>query len=205
MAFAIVVIGTSLGGLSALKKVLKDLPRDFPLPIAIVQHRHKESDNTLSLFLQQFTPLPIQEVEDKDEILPGRVYLAPADYHLLVEPGYFALSTDGPVSYARPSIDVLFESAADVYAEQVIGVILTGANHDGSRGLVRIKMRGGLAIVQEPATAECRIMPEAAISAVAVDEVLPLSKIASHLVKLCTSVEKGIHADGTQSQHPPGR
>lgn len=205
MGFAIVAVGTSLGGLSALKKVLEGLPGDFPVPIAIVQHRHKGSDSTLSVFLQQFTSLPIQEVEDKDEIQPGRIYLAPADYHLLVEPGYFALSTDEPVSFARPSIDVLFESAADIYAKQVIGVILTGANQDGSRGLERIKMRGGLAIVQEPVTAECSIMPEAAISAVAVDLILPLSEIASHLVQLCLSVEKGIHAAGTQSQYPPSR
>lgn len=188
MAFAIVAIGTSLGGLSALKKVLGNLPADFPVPIAIVQHRHKDSDNTLSGFLQQFACLPIQEVEDKDEIIPGRIYIAPADYHLLVEPGYFALSTDEPVSYARPSIDVLFESVADVYADRVIGVILTGANQDGSKGLVRVKAQGGITIVQEPNTAECSKMPSAAISAVSVDWILPLSDIAPHLVKLCFSM-----------------
>ena len=190
MTFKIVVIGTSLGGLSALKIVLENLPADFPVPIAIVQHRHKESDNTLKQFLQQHSLLPIQEVEDKDEILPGHVYLAPADYHLLVEQGYFALSTDEPVSYARPSIDVLFESAADIYGEQVIAIILTGANQDGRQGIKKVKARGGLAIVQEPATAESSIMPEAAISAVAVDWILSLSDIAAQIVKLCHSTQK---------------
>jgi two-component system, chemotaxis family, protein-glutamate methylesterase/glutaminase len=127
----------------------------------------------------------VQEVEDKDEIVPGNVYLAPPDYHLLIEPSYFALSTDEPVSYARPSIDVLFESAADIYAEQVIGVILTGANQDGIAGLKRVKARGGMTIVQEPGTAESDITPKAAISAVEVDEILPLRDIPHLLVKLC--------------------
>ncbi|MCF2150324.1 chemotaxis protein CheB [Desmonostoc muscorum LEGE 12446] len=185
MSFKIVVIGTSLGGLSALKIILQKLPADFSVPIAIVQHRHKESNKALQELLQESISLPIQEVEDKDEILPRHIYLAPADYHLLVEPGHFALSTDEPVSYARPSIDVLFESAADIYGEQVIGIILTGANHDGKQGLKKIKARGGITIVQEPATAESSIMPEAAISAVAVDWILTLSDIADQMVKLC--------------------
>jgi two-component system chemotaxis response regulator CheB len=190
VSFKIVVIGTSLGGLSALKIILGKLPGDFLVPIAIVQHRHKESNNTLQELLQESTLLPIREVEDKDEILPGHIYLAPADYHLLVELGHFALSTDEPVSYARPSIDVLFESAADVYTDQVIGVILTGANQDGMQGLKKIKVRGGLTIVQEPTTAESDIMPEAAISAVTVDWILTLSNIASQMVKLCHSSRK---------------
>jgi two-component system, chemotaxis family, protein-glutamate methylesterase/glutaminase len=190
VAFKIVVIGTSLGGLSALKIILGKLPAEFLVPIAIVQHRHKESNDGLQKLLQEFTLLPIREVEDKDEILPGHIYLAPPDYHLLVELGHFALSTDEPVSYARPSIDVLFESAADIYTEQVIGVILTGANQDGMQGLQKIKARGGTTIVQEPATAESNIMPEAAISAVRVDWILTLSDIACQMVKLCQSSRK---------------
>jgi two-component system, chemotaxis family, protein-glutamate methylesterase/glutaminase len=185
VSFKIVVIGTSLGGLSALKIILQSLPGDFSVPIAIVQHRHKESNNALQQLLQESISLPIKEVEDKDEILPKHIYLAPADYHLLLEEGHFALSTDEPVSYARPSIDVLFESAADIYGEQVIGIILTGANHDGVQGLKKIQARGGITIVQEPATAESSIMPEAAISAVAVNWILTLSDIADRLVKLC--------------------
>lgn len=187
MYFKIVVIGTSLGGLSALQNLLSDLPADFPTAIAILQHRHKESDTTLKALLQTYTLLPIQEVEDKDEIIPGRVYLAPPDYHLLVETGHFALSIDRPVSYARPSIDVLFESAADTYREGVIGLILTGANQDGTQGLKKIKAMGGITIVQEPSTAESSIMPAAAIADVAVDWVLELPKISQLLVNLCHS------------------
>ncbi|BCL33634.1 putative chemotaxis protein-glutamate methylesterase [Nostoc sp. MS1] len=183
-------MGTSLGGLSALQTVLGNLPADFPLPVAIVQHRHKNSDDTLRGMIQEYTSLPVREVEDKDEISPGKVYLAPADYHLLVEPGFFALSTDEPVSYARPSIDVLFDSAADIYGAQVIGVILTGANQDGMQGLKKIKAQGGKTIVQEPSTAASSIMPAAAISAVAVDWILSLPDIAPLLVNLGYSIRK---------------
>jgi len=192
MAFKIVVIGTSLGGLTALKVLLNGLSRDFSIPVAIVQHRYKDLDNrlesSLSCFLQQYLSLPIKDVEDKDEICSRHVYLAPADYHLLVEPGYFSLSTDEPVSYARPSIDVLFESAAEVYRERAIGVILTGANSDGAQGLKSIKASGGLAIVQDPVSAESSIMPQAAIDTALVDAVLPLAAIAPHLMNLCCPV-----------------
>ncbi|MDF0552230.1 chemotaxis protein CheB [Kamptonema sp. UHCC 0994] len=215
--FEIVVIGTSLGGLQALTTLLGDLPESFPLPVVIVQHRHKNSNNILSDYLQQQISLPVTEAEDKEAIAPGRVYLAPADYHLLIEsPCYsdfsihesnfkvaiapvldkaeilnrgaptFALSTEAPVCHARPSIDVLFESAADALGEKVIGIILTGASSDGSKGLAKIKAKGGLTFVQEPDSAECRIMPAAAIAAVEVDWILPLSKIARCLVNLLT-------------------
>jgi two-component system, chemotaxis family, protein-glutamate methylesterase/glutaminase len=181
----IIVIGASIGGLAALKTLLQNLPRNLKAPIIIVQHRHHDSRDKLRDILQQSTSLIVREVEDKEQILTGYVYLAPADYHLLVESGYLALSTDEPVSYVRPSIDVLFESAADVYGEQVIGVILTGANEDGSQGLKMIKSRCGIAIVQEPSTAECAVMPKFAIAAVAVDWILPLEEIARKLVYLC--------------------
>ncbi len=186
--FKLVVIGTSLGGLSALKVLLGGLTKAFPPAIAVVQHRHKESGNVLSEFMQQYTSLTVRDVEDKDELLPGSVYLAPADYHLLVEPGYLTLSIDEPICYARPSIDVLFESAADAYMNRTIGIILTGANHDGAKGLARIKACGGLAIVQDPATAEMSVMPQAALAATAVDAVLPLSDIAPYLVNLFVPV-----------------
>lgn len=181
----IVVIGTSLGGLRALEVLLAGLPKNFAVPMAITQHRHKDSDDYLSVFLQGRCALPLTEAEDKEAIMPGRVYLAPADYHLLVEAGRFALSTEAPVSHARPSINVLFESAADAYAEGVIGVILTGASDDGSQGLAKIKAHGGLAIAQEPTTAESPTMPKAAIAAVAVDWIVPLKDIAPLLVNLC--------------------
>lgn len=182
MAIELIVIGTSLGGFSALKLILGKLPSAFPVPIAIVQHRHKESQTTLASYLQPLIPLPIREVEDKDEIAPGAIYLAPADYHLLVEPGYFTLTTDEPVCYARPSIDVLFESAADVYRDRVIGIVLTGANQDGAQGAALIKARGGRVIVQDPVTAESAVMPDAAIAATEVDAILPLTAIGSTLL-----------------------
>ncbi len=181
MAFEIVVVGTSTGGLKALQMLLGGLTEGFPLPIAVVQHRGKGSESGLCEFLRQSSSLPVTEPEDKEPILPGHVYLAPRDYHLLIENGSFALSTDWPVAYARPSIDVLFESAADDYEERAIGVILTGANHDGSRGLGKIKARGGVTLVEDPASATCREMPQAAIAQTKVDWVLPLKEIAPRL------------------------
>ncbi len=194
----IVVVGTSLGGLNALEILLGGLPKSFSVPVAIAQHRHKDTDDTLSLFLQHHCVLPVTEAEDKEAIVPGQVYLAPADYHLLVESSQpqgdcqngphcptFSLSTEAPVCYARPSINVLFESVADAYGEKAIGVILTGASDDGSQGLARIKANGGQTIVQEPTTAFCPTMPKAAIEAVAIDWILPLPDIAPLLVNLC--------------------
>jgi len=182
--FKIVVIGASLGGLRALGTLLSGLPEDFPLPVAIVQHRSSDLDNTLTPILQRHSALTVIEAEDKELIRAGQVYLSPANYHLMVEEGNFALSTDAAIAYARPSIDVLFESAADTYEEGVIGVLLTGANADGAQGLARIKERGGLSVVQEPSTAESSIMPKAAIAASVIDRVLPLSEIAPFLVNL---------------------
>src|SRR5579871_4147383 len=124
MAFEIVVVGTSLGGLAALETLLAGLPGDFPLPLAIVQHRGTDAHSVLANLLRRHCVLPVKEPHDKEEIAAGRVYLAPADYHLLVEEGVFALSTEGPVQFARPSVDVLFISAADSYARGVIGVVL---------------------------------------------------------------------------------
>ena len=185
--FEIVVVGTSTGGLKALQVLLAGLPAEFPLPLVIVQHRGKESEIGLCEFLTQCSSLPVTEPEDKEPILPGHVYLAPRDYHLLIENGSFALSTQPPVAFARPSIDVLFESAADEYEERAIGVILTGANHDGARGLAAIKSRAGLTLVEDPAFAACREMPEAAIASSRVDFVLPLEAIAPCLRKLSNS------------------
>lgn len=185
MGFELVVIGTSLGGLSALQTVLGGLAETFSLPLVVVQHRHKESPPSLSHFLQQYVRLKIQDARDKEALVPGRIYLAPPDYHLLVELGQVTLSVDEPVSYARPSIDVLFESAAETYGRRAIGIILTGANHDGARGLAAIKARGGWAIVQNPDTAENPTMPLAALAATPVDAILPLSMIASYVMDLC--------------------
>ena len=185
-AVELVAIGTSLGGLNALTKLLQTLPREFRVPVVIVQHRTAHSDGGgLAKLLQDHTPLRVVEADDKMTVEPGVVYLAPADYHLMIEePGLLALSTDAPVRSARPSIDVLFQTAADAYRDALLGVLLTGASADGAEGLAKVKLLGGRAIVEDPSTAECRTMPAAALAATAVDYVLPLDKIGDHLVAL---------------------
>ncbi|HMA36074.1 MAG TPA: chemotaxis protein CheB [Chloroflexia bacterium] len=186
MAFELVVVGASLGGLAAVEAVLSGLPATFPLPVAIVQHCRPGDGGTRCAVLQGRSVLPVDEVDDKADIRAGRVYLAPPDYHLLVEPGAFALSTAAPVAYSRPSIDVLFESAAAAYGAAVIGVVLTGANQDGMRGAVQIARQGGVVIVQDPGTAESPTMPAAALRAVPAARVLPLPEIARWLTALST-------------------
>lgn len=181
----IVVMGASLGGLQAIHEVLRTIPADFPVPIAFVQHRGVTHPHTLIRLLRTYTGLRVQEPHDKDPILPGIFYVAPADYHLIVERGEFALSTEKAVSYARPSIDVLFETAADAYGPGVIGVMMTGANHDGAAGAKRIKDRGGRLIVQDPDTAECAVMPRAALELAGADRVLKLEEIGARLVEMC--------------------
>ena len=164
-----------------MRKVLGGLPPRFNVPVVIVQHRHRDSDQLLVSLLQEHTTLRVQEVEDQTEIEGGCVYVAPPDYHVLVDKGTLALSTDEPVRYSRPSIDVTFESAADAYAAATIGVVLTGANDDGSRGLRRIADRGGRAIVQDPATADSAVMPTAALRAVPNADVAKLDEIGAFL------------------------
>ena len=183
---ALVAIGSSWGGLHAVGSLLAALPARFGAAVAIAQHRSAGSrDGALAAVLAGRGPLPVREVEDKDRIEPGHAYLAPADYHLLVEPDGFALSIDEQVQYSRPSIDVLFESAADAYGERAVAVVLTGANEDGAAGLRRIKARGGVTIVQDPDSAERPEMPRAAIATGAADRVLALVDIAPALVELC--------------------
>ena len=181
----LVAVGTSLGGLNALIELLRRLPSSLPVPVVVVQHRSAAADRGLMTLLQDHTTLTVEEAEDKQPMSSGTVYLAPADYHLLIEErGLLALSTDAPVRAARPSIDVLFETAADAYGPAVVGVLLTGASADGAHGLAAIKARGGRVIVQDPSTAECGTMPAAGLSATAVDYVLPLEAIGGHLVSL---------------------
>lgn len=187
MSYSIAVVGTSLGGLQALSTILKHLPKQIGFPIAIVQHRTSEA-GTLCEFLQKNSNLPVYDAQDKQMLYPGVAYLAPSGYHMLIEGETLALSTEAPVWSARPSIDVLFESAADIFGEQVIGVILTGASQDGALGLAKIKQRGGLAIVQDPATAESRVMPEAAIAATQVDHIVALDAIAPLLASISTVI-----------------
>ncbi|MFP5246104.1 MAG: chemotaxis protein CheB [Thermoanaerobaculia bacterium] len=183
--FELITIGCSMGGMHALQSILGVLPLDFPVPITVVQHRYKTSNEGLPQFLRRHSKLRIVDSTDKEWLKPGTVYLAPANYHLLVERGELSLSVDEKVEYSRPSIDVLFESAADAYGGGVIGVVLTGANADGARGAKRIKERGGFVIVQDPKTAESPAMPQAAIDAARVDRILPLDRIGPFLVELC--------------------
>jgi len=181
------VIGTSWGGLDATARLLDGLHDHVHQPIVIAQHRSVQSEEGgLAHLLRHHTRRVVSDPDDKTPLEQDHVYLAPPDYHILVENGHVALSTDAPVQYARPSIDVLFESAADAYGERAVGIILTGANADGAHGLARIKERGGVAIVQDPVTSERRAMPDAAIAATHADAVLPLEEIPQFLYGLCT-------------------
>lgn len=183
--FQCVVIGVSTGGVQALKKLLAPLPADFPLPVLVVQHIGPDAGSGLARLLDEGCALRVKEADEQDEILPGTVYLAPPNYHLLVErDGCLALSADPYVSFARPSVDVLFESAAEVFGPQLIGIVLTGANSDGSQGLRSVKQNGGLAIVQDPKDAEARQMPQAAMAATSVDHVVALDGMVVLLQKL---------------------
>jgi len=180
--YDLVVMGTSTGGLHALTRLLSALPASFPLPIAIVQHRSRDSDERLAMLLSGASLIPVVEAEDKEPLRGPGVYLSPPDYHLLVETDWVALSTEEPVAYSRPSIDVLFESAAYSHGSGVIGVLLTGANQDGTRGLKRIKEHGGYVIIQNPDSAESAFMPKHAVKNLLPDRVLNLEQIAGELI-----------------------
>lgn len=184
-SYEAVVIGTSAGGMAALKTILSALPASFPLPIAIVQHIARESDSYMAVWLDRQCSIHVKEAEDKEFMAPGTAYIAPPGYHLLVEPDKsFSLSVDPNVNFSCPAIDVLFESAADIFKKRLIGAILTGANSDGSAGLKAIKDSGGLAIVQSPETAEVCAMPKAAIGTTSVDYIVDLEDFSATLLKL---------------------
>lgn len=194
MNYELIVIGASWGGLRAVGEILAALPADTDAAVVVAQHRREDTvDGGLAGLLQVRATLPVADVDDKAPIERGQVYLAPPDYHLLIEQGYFSLSKDEHVHYARPSIDVLFQSASDAYRERVIGVILTGANADGAHGLAEVKRRGGVAVVQDPGTAERGEMPAAALAMTAADAVLPLSEIGPFLYGLvCSPTESRV-------------
>lgn len=180
-----VVMGLSAGGMNALKAFIPGLPNSFPLPVAIAQHNSDNASSFLADYLNRIGSLTVKEAEDKEPLCPGCAYLAPAGYHLLIEDDQtFSLSVDPRVNYCCPSIDVLFESAADAFGASLVGVVLTGANGDGSRGLKAIKARGGAAIVQNPATAESPYMPQSALEATAVDHIISLDELAPLLMQL---------------------
>jgi two-component system chemotaxis response regulator CheB len=181
----IVAIGASWGGVHAVGVVLRGLPDDVSVPIVIAQHRGEEGPAGLADTLGRRTGLRVVEATDKEELRAGSAYVAPPGYHLLVDRGSLSLSTDEPERFSRPSIDVLFDSVAEAYREDAVGVILTGASDDGAAGLARIRRRGGVTVVQEPATAAKRRMPEAALAAAGAHRVLALDEIAPFLAKIC--------------------
>ncbi len=184
MSYTAVVIGASAGGFHALGRLLTKLPKQFSMPIFIVQHISSLSDNYMAKFLNNKSSLTIKEADEKEQIMGGTAYIAPPNYHLLIEEdNTLSLSTEEKMNYSRPSIDILFESASFVYGSNLIGVVLTGANSDGADGLLKIKKAGGYCIVQDPAEAESTAMPLAAIEKASPQQVLKLKDIASLLIK----------------------
>jgi two-component system chemotaxis response regulator CheB len=187
MKYKAIVIGTSAGGLQVLSSILSVLPANFPLPVIIVQHRAKDERELLEEVLQAKCSITIRQVEEKEKIKPGVVYLAPADYHLLVEKDYsFSLSCDDYLHFSRPSIDILFETAAEVYEGALIGVILTGASKDGAAGIKQIRMHGGTTIAQDPKSAEYPLMPQAAINTGYVQYILSTKEIINFILSIGT-------------------
>lgn len=184
MTARLAVIGASWGGMQALCEVLGALRPEVRFAVAVAQHRAAGNDEALERFLGRRTALPVVQVDDKEPIEAGRVYVAPPDYHLLVDEAHFSLSTEGPVRFSRPSIDLLFESAADAFGPDLVAVVLTGANDDGCRGVLAVKEAGGLALAQDPEEAERPEMPAGAIASGAIDRVLPLHGIAEELNRL---------------------
>ncbi|MBT0665312.1 chemotaxis protein CheB [Geobacter pelophilus] len=183
--FEAIVAGVSSGGVEALKVLLRGLPRQFPLPVLIVAHISPEADNGLALLLDDLSAIRVKEADELEAVEAGTVYIAPPNYHLQVErDATLSLSVDAPVRFARPSVDVLFDSAASAFGPALIGVVMTGAGADGSAGLKRIKESGGVAVVQDPDDAEVDSMPRSAIDAVTPDYVVPLAQLAPLLLKL---------------------
>lgn len=185
LAYDVLAIGASWGGVDMLMRLVAQLPASWRLPVVIVQHQHPNSGNALERILSRVAKLPVHDVEDKDVMQQGHVYLAPANYHLLVEDdGSFGLSLEAPVKYCRPALDVTFASLARVFQHRCIGLVLTGANDDGAEGTRIIKAAGGHTLAQSPDSAEARSMPEAAIATGAVDKVLEPDEIVPYLLHL---------------------
>ncbi|ABG59341.1 chemotaxis protein CheB [Cytophaga hutchinsonii] len=183
--FSAIVIGVSAGGLHALIQVLGKLPADYVIPIIVVQHRGKEYKDLLEDVLQTKCLLKIKQADEKESIEPAHIYIAPADYHLLIEHDKtFSLTSDMYVKHSRPSIDLLFTTAAEVYKEKLLGIILTGASSDGAEGMREIRRVGGLTIAQDPLTAEYPYMPQASINIGAIDTILTLDEITSFLMRI---------------------
>ncbi len=185
LPFDVLALGASWGGVEVLSNLVAELPKNWCVPVVIVQHQHPYSGNALQRILSRRTTLPVIDVEDKDKLVPAHVYIAPANYHLLMEQdGSFSLSLEAPVNFSRPSIDVTFSSLSRVYQRRCIGVVLTGANDDGAQGIKDIKTGGGYTIAQQPESAEAPVMPAAAIATGAVDAILTPQEIVPALLRL---------------------
>jgi two-component system chemotaxis response regulator CheB len=181
-----IVVGCSAGGLTALEVLFAGLDPALPQAIAVCCHTGSSTVDLLCELLGEHASLPVTEAREREPLQGGVIHVAPSGYHLLVEADHrFSLSVDARVSFARPSIDVLFDSAAEAYRDSLIGIVLTGANRDGAKGLSQIRRHGGLAIVQDPAEAESTAMPRAALDLAGADHCLPLASIAPLLNRLC--------------------
>lgn len=180
-----VVIGVSAGALDALSAVLPALPENYKLPVLVVVHLPPDKDSIMADLLGKKCRVEVREAEDKEQIGPGIVYFAPPDYHLLVEVDRrLSLSSDEPVNYSRPSIDVLFETAADAYGDKLVGVILTGASSDGARGLRAVLDKGGVGIVQRPDQSQASVMPQSSLTLCPEAQALSLEEIAEYMKEL---------------------
>jgi two-component system chemotaxis response regulator CheB len=178
----LVAIGASSGGLDGIGTLLAALPRDFPAAVAVVLHMPPGNGGLLSGLFAARCALPVKEVEDKEFIVPGTVYIAAPDYHMLVEPDRsFSLSQDDPVHFSRPSIDVLLESAAIAYRERLLGIVLAGGSPDGAAGLMRVRALGGQAWMQEPGNADAPPMPASAIAHAGADRIIDMGTLARAL------------------------
>jgi two-component system, chemotaxis family, protein-glutamate methylesterase/glutaminase len=180
----VIVIGSSAGGLQVLSLLLQVLPATYPYPVIVIQHRANEPDLLLEEVLQHKCVIKVKQADEKEKISFGTVYIAPPGYHLLIErDSSFSLSSDIPVKHSMPSIDVSFESAASVFKKRTIGIILTGASDDGSKGIAAIRANGGITIAQDPIEAQFPYMPRAAIQTGAVQMVLTVKQIGSMLAQ----------------------
>ncbi len=195
--YDLVVVGASSGGIAAVSTLLSTLPEDFTLPVVVVLHLQETTKADFTEIFRRPGRRPIREAEDKAPIEKGVLYIAPPGYHLLIEgDGTFSLSYEDKVNYSRPSIDVLFDSAAAALGDRVIGVVLTGGNADGAQGLKAIKQAGGLAIVEDPNSAEVSAMPSAAADAVEPDFTLPIAEVGPVLATLTRRTVQGEPANG---------
>ena len=201
MPYRAIVIGASAGGFYALRKLIPLIPKGFSMPIFIVQHLSPTSDSYMSRFLNNSSEVIVKEADEKEVIKAGHVYIAPPNYHLLIEENYsLSLTTSEKKNYSRPSIDILFETASFAYGRSLIGIVLTGANSDGSEGLLKIKNAGGYSIVQKPSEAEANAMPLAAIELVKPDKILKISEIVKLLIKFDLDLKQSIQKSDKQKE-----